>query len=309
MKAQIILNPFANSWGAQNHADAIRRAFDRANIAYDMLVTTRPHQATEVAHAASLNGVDMIVAAGGDGTINEVLNGMVRDDNLPTKPLGIIPIGTGNDFSDMQGLNIGIEAMVQSFKQGNTRQIDVGRLTTSTISAVSATSATHHHYFDNNCALAMEPMIALTNQRNKRFKGRLGYIYAVLKALLNLQAWEMEVVWDGGRYDGRVLLFSVCNGPRTGSTFMMYPAAKVDDGILDVVMIPEVPMRTVLNILPRLLNGTHLRHPAVRSFQAREITIKSSPGTPIHADGEIIAEAAEHIHYQLLPGKLTLMTV
>lgn len=300
MKAAIILNPAANSQKARQSITAIRKAFDRADFKYDLSVTQRPQHATELAHAAAQNGVDMIIAAGGDGTVNEVINGMVTDDSRPTKPLGIIPIGTGNDFTDMHGLTHDIETMVQLFKRGVTRQVDVGRV---------STAAGHTHYFDNNCALAMEPMIALANQRQKRFKGRLGYLYAVLKALFNLKAWDMTIDIDGQQQRENIYLFSVCNGPRTGSTFLMYPDAKIDDGLFDVVVVPEIPMRTVFQILPRLLNGSHLSHPAVRTFHARTLTVHSRPGTPVHADGELLADAAETVRYSLLPGKLTLMTV
>jgi len=128
-----------------------------------------------------------------------------------------------------------------------------------------------------------------------------------VKALAKLKAWQMEINWDDKSYSGPTLLLSVCNGPRTGGVFQMAPQAEFDDGYFDYVFAPEVPMRTVLAILPRLFKGTHIEHPDVTYGRAQHITVKSQPGTPIHADGELIAESLTEIDFEVLPGKITLL--
>jgi diacylglycerol kinase (ATP) len=117
----------------------------------------------------------------------------------------------------------------------------------------------------------------------------------------------MHITFDDRSFDGLALLLSVCNGPRTGGIFQMAPGAQFDDGYLDYVFVPELPKRTVLALLPRLLKGTHINHPQVEHGRARRLMITCRPGTPIHADGELIAEAATQIEYELLPGKVTLL--
>ncbi len=293
MKVKVILNPYANRWRAGSRVDDVRAAFTAVGLTPDIVQTTQPREAIALAETAVSEGYDAVVAAGGDGTLNEVANGLLRAaGDGPTTPFGILPIGTANDFSDMVGLPRDLTQAARIIAAGKTRQIDAGRI--------------NDHFFINNCAVAMEPMITLENIRMKRLSGEIRYIVALMKGLIKLKAWQMDLRWDGGGYKGPTYLLSVCNGPRTGG-FYMAPDAAVDDGLFDFVFAPKVPKRTVLAILVRLFRKTHIYHPQVVYGRTTHITITSQPGTPIHADGEIIAEAATRIEYKILPGKLTLL--
>lgn len=293
MKIKVILNPYANRWRAGSRVDEVRAAFTAVGLSPDIVQTTRPQEGIALAETAVSEGYDAVVAAGGDGTLNEVANGLLRAaGNGPTVPFGILPIGTANDFSDMVGLPRNLSQAVQIIAAGKTRPIDAGRI--------------NDHFFINNCAVAMEPMITLENIRMKRLSGEIRYVVALLKGLIKLKAWQMKVQWDGGGYDGPTHLLSVCNGPRTGG-FYMAPDAAVDDGLFDFVFAPQVPKLTVITILVKLFRKTHIYHPQVVYGRTTHIILTSQPGTPIHADGEIIAEAATQIEYQILPGKLTLL--
>lgn len=293
MKIKVILNPYANRWRAGARKDEVQAAFAAAGLTADVVQTQKPQEGIALAETAVADGYDVVVAAGGDGTLSEVANGLLRAaGDGPTVPFGILPIGTANDFSDMVGLPRDLNQAVQVIARGQTRQVDAGRI--------------NDHFFINNCAVAMEPMITLENIRMKRLSGELRYVVALLKGLVKLKAWNMQVRWDDGGHDGPAYLLSVCNGPRTGG-FYMAPEAAVDDGLFDFVFAPEVPKLTVLSILVRLFRKTHIFHPQVVYGRTTHIHITSSPGTPIHADGEIIAEAATQIEYEILPGKLTLL--
>jgi diacylglycerol kinase (ATP) len=244
-------------------------------------------------------GYDLIVAAGGDGTVNEVVNGLITAAGEgPTHPLGILPIGTGNDLSDMAKLPRNLVEAARSIAAGHTRQIDAGQVTfDGTV-----------HYFDNNCAAAMEPMVTIENERLIRLSGNIRYIVALVKGLVKLKAWQMQITWDGGGYEGPVYLLSVCNSPRTGGLFPMAPDALLNDGLFDFVMAPEISKLTVLAVLARLFQGTHIHHKRVTYGRTTQLQIKSLPGTPIHADGEVLTEAATTVTYKILPGKITLIT-
>jgi len=293
MNVKVILNPYANRWRAGSRVAEVRAAFTAVGLTPDIVQTSQPREGITLAETAAAEGCDAVVAAGGDGTLNEVANGLLRAaGNGPTVPFGILPIGTANDFSDMVGLPRDLTQAARIIAAGKTRQLDAGRI--------------NDHFFINNCAVAMEPMITLENIRMKRLSGEIRYVVALLKGLVKLKAWQMELRWDGGGYTGPTYLLSVCNGPRTGG-FYMAPEAAVDDGLFDFVFAPKVPKRTVLAILVRLFRKTHIFHPQVVYGRTTHITITSQPGTPIHADGEIIAEAATHIEYEILPGKLTLL--
>jgi diacylglycerol kinase (ATP) len=181
---------------------------------------------------------------------------------------------------------------------GNTRQVDAGR--------VILDGQTY--FFDNNCALAMEPMVTIENINMTRLSGTVRYLVATIKALLKLKAWHMRVTWDDGQYEGPVYLLSICNSPRTGGVFYMAPAAKMDDGLLDFVLAPQVSKATVLTLVPRILKGTHINHPQVIYGRSSQLAVESEPATPVHADGEVLTRGASRIRYDLLPGKITLLS-
>lgn len=297
MKIQIILNPYAKRWQAKAQIPAVEVACRAADLDYELMITERPGAGIALAKQAAESGCDAVVAAGGDGTINEVVNGLLQAaKGRPTIPLGILPLGTANDFHLMAGLPPGLEASTQVIANGHTRQIDAG--------LVSDGAA--QRFFINNSAVAMEPMVTLENMRMTRLSGEIRYLVALVRAIVKLKAWQMHIDWDEGGYKGPAYLLSVCNSPRTGG-FMMAPGAMIDDGRFNFVFAPEVPKRTVLAVLVRLMQGKHIYHPAVTYGTTTQLSINSAPGTPIHADGEIVSESAAVVHYELLPGIVTLL--
>jgi diacylglycerol kinase (ATP) len=294
MRVKTIVNPYANRWKAKKRIPEIQAAFDKVNIEHVIVITTAPGQAIEEARIAAEQGFDAVVAAGGDGTVNEVANGLAQAaGDGPTIPMAILPIGTGNDLSTMIGNPTDPQSIAQIVAAGKTRQIDLGQC--------------NDRYFTNNCAVAMEPLITIENVKIKLIKGNLRYIAALIKGLMKLKAWEMDVQWDDGSYSGPLFLLSVCNGPRTGGHFIMAPDASFDDGLFDFVMLPEVSKLTVMRLLPRLFNGSHVKDERVTYQRTRSLSVTSKPGTPIHADGEMIGEAVTTVAYSIKPGKLTFL--
>ncbi len=304
MKLRVILNPFARRWNARGRTDAVHAALRAAGLDYELIETKAVGEATRAALDGARVGVDAIVAAGGDGTVSEVVNGLLTAAGAgPTKPLGVLPLGTGNDFAEMAGLPHDLQQAAAVLAAGNVRRIDAGRVTYARADKPAAA-----RYFDNNCAVAMESMVTIENMRIHWLSGNLRYVVALLRAMRKLKAWQMRITWDDGGYEGPVNLFSVCNSPRCGGVFRMAPDARLDDGLFDFVLAPELSKLEVLGLLPKLFRGTHVRHPKIVYKRARRITIESNPGTPIHADGEVLTESATHIDYEILPGKLTLLT-
>lgn len=296
MRVKTIVNPYANRWKAQRRIPAIQNALVANDVEHVIVITTQPLQAIEEARLAVAQGFDVVVAAGGDGTVNEVANGLVQAaGDGPTIPLAIMPIGTGNDLSDMLPNPSDPDVIAQMIVAGKTRQLDIGRC--------------NHRFFTNNCAIAMEAMVTIENIKIKRLKGKLRYMAALAISLTKLKAWNMDIRWDDGDASGPTMLVSVCNGPRTGGQFMMAPSATVDDGLFDVVLLPGVSKPTVVRLLLKLLRGgRHLQDERVMHFQTRTLSVTSSPGTPIHADGELLARSEATVDYTVLPGKLTLLT-
>jgi diacylglycerol kinase (ATP) len=294
MRVKVILNPYANRWGAKAQAPATAAAFREAGVDCDLVITDQPGEGIAVAESAARDAYDAVVAAGGDGTINEVINGLLRAaGDQSTKPFGIVPLGTANDFNLMAGLPKTINESVAVITAGRTRPIDAGRV--------------NDRFFINNSAAAMEPMVTLENIKMKRLSGEIRYIVALVRALVRLKPWQMKLAWDGGGYEGPAYLLSVCNSPRTGG-FMMAPGAVLDDGLLDMVFAPQVSKGTVIAILLKLMRGEHIHHPEVTFQRVTAIDLTSVPGTPLHSDGEIFAESAETVSYHVLPGQVNLLT-
>ena len=292
MRIKVILNPYANRWRAREQAPTVAAAFRAAGVDCDLTITAVPGEGTPLAETAARDGYDAVVAAGGDGTINEVVNGLIRAGHTPTRPFGIIPLGTANDFNLMAGLPPTIEAAVSVIAAGRTRLIDAGQV--------------NERFFINNSAAAMEPMVTLENIKMTRLSGEIRYVVALLRALAKLQPWQMTLSWDGGGYEGPAYLLPVCNSPRTGG-FMMAPGALLDDGLLDMVFAPQVSKGTVINILLKLMRGEHIHHPAVTFRRVTAIDLTSAPGTPVHSDGEVFTEDATTVCYRVLPGRVALL--
>lgn len=300
MSIQVILNPYANRWRAQQQIDTVLAALDRLQRPFTLTTTTSPQAAIALTETAVNNGAEIVVAAGGDGTINEVINGLLRATpaNATTIPFAIVPLGSANDFSQMAQLPSTIDGSVALLQTPRTRLVDVG--------AIALSSKPDPHYFINNSAVGMEPLVTLENIKIKRLRGELRYLVALVRALRKLRAWQMVVTGDGLTYTGPVYLLSICNGPRTGG-FMMAPTAQIDDGRFDLVFAPEASKLTVLAVLLRLLRGTHINHSAVTYTKMTHLTLHSQPGTPLHADGELIGKAETAVTYHLLPAKLNLI--
>jgi diacylglycerol kinase (ATP) len=297
MKIKVILNPYANRWGAQARIPEVEAALKAARLDYDLALTTEARNGTALAKTAVSDGYDAVVAAGGDGTISEVANGLITavSDNEPTLPLGILPIGSANDLAKMMGLPLAVSAATEVIAAGSTQRFDAGR--------IQYDGKTH--YFDNNSAIAMEPMITLEHMKIQRISGEARYYLAIIKGIIKLKAWQMSIYWDDGEYIGPTYLLSVCNGPRTGG-MMIAPEASMTDGFFDIVLGPEVPKTTVVNFLLKLTKGTHVNNPAITFTRTKSLKITSEPGTPLHADGEILSESAKEISYEILPQKLTV---
>ena len=189
MKARIILNPYANRWRAKEKAPAIEAACQQVGLDYDLYVLPAAGMGKEAAISAVEEGYDVVVAAGGDGTVNETLNGLISvSENGSTVPFGVIPVGTGNDFNDMNGLPRQITESVNVIANGKCKQIDAGHVSWDG----------QDHYFGNNCALAMEPLVTIENNHITRLKGNSRYAAALIRALAKLEPWDLSVTWDDG---------------------------------------------------------------------------------------------------------------
>ncbi len=295
-KLKIIVNTHGGKLSGDAKTALVEQGLQAAGIDdYHLEPTQYANHACEIAKQAVEEEYSVVVAVGGDGTINEVLNGLMQAAGEQGQPatLGIIPMGTANDLADILQIPSNIPEACRRLAAGNTRTIDVG--------------CVNGHYFANNSAIGLEPVVTITQNNMRWMKGIMRYVFAALKVVYNAKQWNMRVEWDKGMYDGPMVLVSVGNGHRSGGAFYITPQAKIDDGKFDFVYGVGMGRLKMLYLLPKIFSGKHIYHPLVGYLQATTLSITTSPETPIQADGEIIDEHATQIQYQIFPQKLQVI--
>lgn len=247
----------------------------------------------EIARQAAMDGRSPIIAAGGDGTIGEILNGIFSIDRDQTiGPIGILPLGTANDLVTNLGYSKSLFESLQTIKRGATRLIDLGKV--------------NDWVFANNSAIGLEPIVSLYNIQMRWARGTLRYLLAALRAIWDNPAWNVEMDWEQGAYSGPMSLVSVGNGALTGGIFKMAPGAKLDDGALTFVHGYAPGRRRMLSLLPRAVSGNYVEDPDVHQHHASWLRIRTDPGSPLQADGEIRSDSATDFEYEVLPSHLEI---
>lgn len=237
--------------------------------------TTHPGHATEIARECKEDGVDAVIAVGGDGTLFEVVNGLLPG---PGPALGILPLGTGNSFVRDVALP-DAAAGLRGILGGNTRDIDV----------LAIDHAGGTLYSINLVSLGFTAEAGeLMNRRFKRL-GATGYVSAVLTSLVRLQFHAFPYALDDGAYDARpVTMVSFCNSRYTGGAMMMAPDADPSDGELDVVRIGTMKRRRFLASFPKIFRGTHPEMDEVQQTRARTVAFAPIGPVPVMVDGEVV---------------------
>ncbi len=296
MPATVILNPYANRWEAEKQIPEVERSLRAAGIEYVLQVTERPEHGIELARAAAEAGNFPIIAAGGDGSLSEVVNGLLQTTppgSLPAGPIGFIPLGTANDLTDMLEIPRDLDEVARMLAAGHTKTMDVGTV--------------NQRYFDNNSAIGLEPVVSLENIRLTWLKGVLRYMVSAVLAILKRPTWKAELEWDDGMYSGEIALVSVGNSRRTGGVFFMTPNASLFDGKLDFVFAPALGRLRLFQLLPKTQTGEHIHEPEIHEHRTTKLTIRTQTPTPIQADGEVFETAATEITYQIIPEALKVI--
>ena len=305
MTAKVILNPYAGRWTALKRRDEVEAALRNCGIDYELVITAGPGDGTQLASRAISDGFDPIVAAGGDGSVSEVVNGMMQEmSGVLDKPvsLGVIPLGTANDFADNLKLPKDILASAKVISLRKSQIIDLG--------IVSAGRQGSNRFFDNNAALGLEPYVTLVQEGISRIRGTLRYLLATLIAVRENPQWSMQIEWDGGSYEGPVTLVTVGNLPRTGGIFFMTPNASAFDGLLTFAYGFMPTRRQIIGILPHTMKpgkGSYIEHPAIHEIHTKWLRVHSHQPTPAHADGVIISKNIHDIEYRVVPRVLPVL--
>jgi diacylglycerol kinase (ATP) len=242
----------------------------------EVVQTRGAGDAVERVAQADLSGYDGLIAAGGDGTLFEVLNGLYAHPVERRIPLGLVPVGTGNAFARDLGLRPGDwEKGVGIIRAGRLRRVDVGRVTH---------EGGAYHFL--NIVGAGLPVDAMRAAERLKFLGKSAYSVAALWRAMRLRTYPLRVEIDGELIEQEALFVEISNSRYTGTSFLMAPAAELDDGLLDVTLLRRLSRRRLLRLFPTIYHGRHVEYAEVLTRKARCVRLMAPPGLQLAPDGE-----------------------
>ncbi len=244
-----------------------------------MLFSRAPGELTELARRAAEDGAELLVVVGGDGSVNEVVNGVA---GRPGVELAVIARGTGWDFARSLGLPHKIDDAVAVALRGRTRSIDLGRVTYHSWAGGEAQA-----WFANVASVGMSGAIAQrANDTNKALGGKVSYVWATFAVFARWSNTEVTVTVDDERRVARMHDVVVANGPYFGGGMKICPDADPADGSFDVLLIGDLTKRDLLLTLPKTFRGRHLPHPKAELLRGSTVSVETPEPLPIQLDGE-----------------------
>jgi YegS/Rv2252/BmrU family lipid kinase len=292
MKTLAIINPRSAGGKTGRDAQTIARRLADVTGPLTVAMTNAPMDATRLTTHALRDGYERVVAVGGDGTINEVVNGFFQN-GLPINPeaeFALLNLGTGGDFRKTFDIDAGFDASLERIAEGRVRRIDVGRL-----SYVTDEGKTGDRHFANIASFGMSgDVMHRVNKatRIKRWTGRFAFTWGSLVSLFRYKARPVRLKVDTA-FDEVVSVSTcaVCNGQFFGGGMRVAPDASPDDGLLDVIVIGDAPKRDIMKSMNQIYAGTHVTNPHVKVFRGKSVIatpVEATAGAPVHieVDGE-----------------------
>jgi YegS/Rv2252/BmrU family lipid kinase len=243
--------------------------------------TDYPGHAVELARQAGEQGYDLVVAVGGDGTVHEVINGLMQVPEKGRPALGIVPLGSGNDFAHILGIPEDPAQALQSAIDGQPHALDVGLV---------RDQHGRLEYFNNTLGIGFDAVVTIRTRKITRIHGFMMYFVAVIQTIiLNFTPMNLHVETDQETWEMSSLMLTLGNGPREGGGFLVTPEAKFDDGLLHYATIRKISRLMMFRLIPEVMNGTHGRFKPVRMGTCHKMSVACDQPLYVHCDGEIYA--------------------
>lgn len=297
--AKLICNPTAGRGRAGRLLPEVRAMLDTLKIDADIALTRSPGEATTLAATAQQAGFPLIIAMGGDGTVHEVTNGLVDAEahsghTSGIGKMGVIPVGTGNDFFKMLAIPQDWRAACTRIAQGQPRRVDVGRI--------------NGRVFINNVGIGFDAQVGIEAKKVRWLRGTAVYVAGLARnMLLSYRTPEVTVQIDDTQFKQTLTLLTIGNGRCSGGGFWLTPNAEIDDGLFDICLVRGLSKLQMLALVPKAMQGTHINEEPVHMTRARKITLTSAEPLPVHADGEILYTDAHELEVELLPAALEVI--
>ncbi|HIE57273.1 MAG TPA: diacylglycerol kinase family lipid kinase [Anaerolineales bacterium] len=302
MKTKLIVNPNADSGNAWKSASDLRPIVDEFGGA-DWSGTVYPTHAIELARKAADEGFDLVIAAGGDGTVHEVINGLMQTPAEIRPRLGVVPLGSGNDFAHAMGMNPHPARALRQIFNGAPRPVDMARI---------SDNLGRSEYWDNTVGIGFDATVTIRTRSMSLLRGFAMYFSAVIQTIaLNHEAPHIEIETDTEQWTQNTMMLTLCNGPREGGGFLVAPDAIPDDGLLHYASIGKVSRLMMLRLVPEVMNGTHGKFDKIRMGSFRRMHLRAETPLRIHIDGEIFAgfgSDVRELEIEILPAALQVQS-
>ena len=305
MRIIAILNPVANYGRTGKKRVVVEAALRAAGLEGEVWLTQAPGHAVALARRAAAEA-EVVLAVGGDGTIHEVCRGLIESPH--TAHLGVIPLGTGNDFVKMLGMARRPEAAARQLATATPRAVDYGLV------RWVEDGRAGEQVFVNAVGIGFDAQAAIEANSLKFLPGITGYLVAVLRTLRHWGGPMVHITGveaPGGSaavlYEGRLLLVTAGNGVSSGGMFYLTPHASITDGLLDVCIVEYASPWRIMQVIPRAVKGRHETEPEVHTGRIRTLRVTAEAGLPIHTDGEIAARNARNIEIEVVPGGMSVL--
>lgn len=301
-KIKLIANPNADMGKAWRLVSDLRPIMEEFGGA-EWSGTVYPTHALELARQCAEEEYELIIAIGGDGTVHEIINGLMEVPAERRPCLGIVPMGSGNDFAHNLGMQRHPELALRQILTGTPHKIDV---------ALMSDDLGRREYWNNTLGIGFDGTVAIRTRTIPIVRGFFMYFVAVLQTIiLNHEAPLLRIETDQETWEEHKLMMVLCNGPREGGGFYVAPGAMLDDGWLDYVTIGRVSRLMMLRLVPEVMKGTHTRFPQVKTGKFRKLELESDRPLNIHADGEIFAGFGSKLRkltIEVVPGAIEIVT-
>jgi YegS/Rv2252/BmrU family lipid kinase len=304
MKPKLIYNPTAAKGKAGQNLDKVLSLLEERNFAFDLQLTEKIGDALEFSKQAAEAGCPLVIAAGGDGTLNEVINGLMLAElnGNPRPVLAVLPVGRGNDFAFGMDVPDILEEAVNTLIAGKKRCIDIG--------FVRGGDYPDGRYFGNGIGLGFDTVVGFEANKIKWLHGGAAYMVGLIRTIFKYaHAPVYEVTINGETRQQPFLMVSIMNGRRMGGAFLMAPDGDPGDGLFNLCLVNEVKQIKILPVAAKFISGTQAGHPAVSMEQAKEIHIRAINSTiPAHADGETLCTAGLALNVKIFPKQIELLS-